>query len=156
MQVYLAGAMEHAPDRGCGWREEMSRFLTGELNHRVFNPCVEELQVLTPEEHRHLHEWKTSDPARFRQAVRKLIEFDIHHLLNHTDYIICLWDQYVLNGGGTHGELTMAYHHRIPVYMVHHLQRPQISSWIIGCTSEMFEDFSLLKDFLKARYGEDV
>ncbi len=153
LRVYLAGAIEKAPDNGCAWREEMGRFLTRELHHTVFNPCLEENHVLTPEEFRHFREWKENNLPRFRQVVHKIIRTDLDTLLHRIDYVVCLWDRYVMAGGGTHGELTMAFWHGIPVYMVSHIPLAEMSSWIIGCTTEIFTDFVQLKGFLRQRYG---
>ncbi|RMF58179.1 MAG: hypothetical protein D6748_09445 [Calditrichaeota bacterium] len=145
--------MEHAPDGGKAWREQLTPFLTQTLKHTVFNPCVEESKILTPEESRYFRRWKSEDLNRFRKTVRKLIEKDLNTLLNEIDYVICYWDQYVLNGGGTHGELTMAYFHNIPVYMVTPFPLDQISSWILGCTTEVFSNFEDLKSFLHQKYS---
>ncbi len=152
MLVYLAGAIEHAPDGGKGWRENITPFLVDSLRHRVFNPCIEENHILTADEFRHFREWKATDLPRFRQTVRKLIDTDLQMLINQIDYVICLWDQYVLNGGGTHGELTLAYYHRIPIYMVSRIPLQKMSSWILGCTTEVFKDFNSLQSFLLRRY----
>lgn len=152
MYVYLAGAMEHAPDLGAAWRKEISEFLTSELGHRVFNPCVEQNHVLTPEEINHFRSWKASNLGRFRATVRKVIEKDLNTLLHEVDYIICLWDEFVANGGGTQGEITMAYFHDIPIYMVSTIPAPGISSWILGCTTELFKDFEGLKKFLRKEF----
>lgn len=152
-RVYLAGAIERAPDAGCHWREEISRFLTDELGHSLFNPCLEENHVLTPYEFKNFRKWKTTDLSRFREVVHKIIDTDLDVLMNRVDYIICLWDRYVLDGGGTHGELTVAYLHKIPVYMVTQIPVESISSWIIGCTTEIFSDFDALKNFLREKFA---
>ncbi len=153
LTVYLAGAIEYAPDNGCAWRKALTDFLHAELGHTVFNPCLEENHVLTPEEFREFRQWKETDLPRFRQTVRKIIHTDLTTLLNRIDYIICLWDEYVLQGAGTHGELTLAFWHHIPVYMVSHIPIPQMSSWIIGCTTELFTNFEDLKRFLRKKYS---
>ena len=153
MHVYLAGAMEHAPDLGAAWRNEISQFLTSELGHRVFNPCVEQTHVLTPEERRFFRTWKGTDLNRFRATVRKVIEKDLNTLLHEIDYIICLWDEFVANGGGTQGEITMAYFNRIPVYMVSTIPMASVSSWILGCTTELFTNFEELKEFLREEFS---
>ncbi len=154
--VYLAGAIENAPDSGRSWREEISLFLEKELNQNVFNPCLEENHVLTPHEFRNFRKWKATDLPRFRKVVHKIIETDLTTLLKRVDYIICLWDQYVLNGGGTHGELTVAYLHQIPVYMVSRIPLGEMSSWVIGCTTEIFSDFDQLKNFLLKKFENQV
>ncbi len=150
--VYLAGAIENAPNGGAGWREEMSVFLTESLHQAVFNPVLEENHVLTPHEFRNFRKWKKSDPEKFRQVVHKIIKTDLDMLINRVDYIICLWDEYVLNGGGTHGELTVAHLHNIPVYMVSEIPTEKMSSWILGCTTQVFSDFEALKAFLMNKY----
>ncbi len=150
--AYLAGAIEKAPDAGRAWRNDISEFLSGELKHAVFNPSIEENHVLTPEEFRNFRQWKTSDLVKFRKTVHKIIQTDLTMLLNQVDYIICLWDEYVLGGGGTHGELTMAYWHNIPVYMVSRIPLAEMSSWVVGCTTEIFFDFAALKSFLRRKF----
>jgi hypothetical protein len=154
--AYLAGAIENAPDGGQKWREEISRFLQQELKHAVFNPCLEEKHLLTPEEFQKFRQWKTTDLLRFRKVVHRIIHNDITMLLQRVDYIICLWDEHVLAGGGTQGELTMAFWQKIPVYMVTKIPLIQISSWIIGCTGEIFQDFDSLKIFLKSRFPRNI
>jgi hypothetical protein len=152
--VYLAGAIEGSPDRGEQWRKEISEFLVQELNHAVFNPCLEENQLLTTEEFLKFRQWKTEDIDRFKQTVHKIIRNDLNTLLQKTDYIICRWDKYVLGGGGTQGELTMAFWHQIPVYLWLDMPLQEVSSWIIGCTTEIFNDDATLKKYLKEKYLE--
>jgi hypothetical protein len=55
-------------------------------------------------------------------------------------------------GGGTYGELTVAYYHNIPVYMVAAKPLSQISGWILGCATEFFESFEELKEFLRENF----
>lgn len=152
MHVYLAGAMEYAPDRGCGWRSDLSIFLREELNQAVFNPCEEEPKVISVEERQHMARWKREDLPKFRAAISKIILYDIKAVLNETDYIIVYWDEHVLKGAGTHGELTVARYHNIPVYMVSDIAPEKMSSWIIGCTTEIFPDFESLKEFLSKKF----
>lgn len=152
MVAYLAGAMEHAPDLGAAWRKDISEFLITELGHQVFNPCIEQIRVLTPEERRFFRLWKNNNLSRFQTTIRKIIQKDLHTILNRADYIICLWDEFVLSGGGTQGELTMAHFHNIPVYMVSEIPASKISSWILGCTTELFANFENLKEFLRKEF----
>jgi len=57
-----------------------------------------------------------------------------------------------MRGGGTHGELTVAYVNKIPVYLVLGVPLQDISGWIIGCATQIFTDFSSLKEFLLQTY----
>ncbi len=154
MLIYLAGAIERAPDLGVGWRRAITPFLKEELGHRVFDPCIEENHVLSVHEFAEFRDWKRTDLKRFRQTMRKLIDTDLNQIAREVDYLICLWDEYVLGGGGTHGELTLAYYNRIPVYMVTEMPQTEMSGWIIGCTTEIFADFDALKAYLRKAYGE--
>jgi len=154
MKAYLAGAIEHAPDRGQAWREAMVAFLQAELGHTYYNPLVEENKYLTPAELATFRTYKESDLPRFQAIVRKLIRGDLQALMNEIDYIICLWDVYAMKGGGTYGELTVAFYRNIPVYMVTTLPVREISGWILGCTTAIYPDFPQLQQALRAKYGQ--
>ena len=153
MQVYLAGAIENAPDRGTGWRQTITPFLTEKLGHRVFDPCIAENHVLTQQELEELPAAKLQDLTRFRQLMRRIIQTDLTMLTTKVDYVIAYWDRYVVRGGGTHGELTMAFHHDIPVYLVTEFKPEEISGWVLGCCREIFFDFSTLHEFLLQAYA---
>ncbi len=151
-RVYLAGAIENAPDGGTIWRHDLARFLEDDLRHDVLDPTVRECHHLSDEERRYFRRWK-SDPAtwpRFQEVVRRIIHRDAELILQDTDYIIAYWDEGVLGGGGTHGELTLAFLHGIPVYLVLGLPRTEVSSWILGCCEEVFDSFETLKSRLRA------
>jgi hypothetical protein len=152
INVYLAGAIEYAPDGGEEWRQKLGDFLINELGHSLFDPTSEEWDLLTDDEKANFRKWKSSDIERFRPVIHRIINHDLNNLMNHTSYVVCYWDKYVTQGGGTHGEMTIAYLHDIPVYMVLGLPQSEVSSWILGCTTEIFPDFESLKKFLKEKY----
>ena len=148
MKVYLAGAIEAAPDGGKAWRKAVTQFLKGELNWEVFDPSQHEQDFLTQVEKDNFRKWKHTDIKRFRPVIKKIIDRDLNQLLNNCDAVICLWDDYVIPGGGTHGELTLAYEHRLPVYLILGMPLEKVSSWIIGCTTEVFPGFAEMKQYL--------
>ncbi|MEI7633729.1 MAG: hypothetical protein WCK47_05560 [bacterium] len=150
-RVYLAGAIEFAPDGGKPWRRDIARFLTHELGLDVFDPCTNEFEILTGEEKTSFREWKSSDRPRFLGVVRRIIDHDLDNLLHHTLFIICYWDRHVTRGAGTAGELTMAHHHGIPIYLVPGMPLAEVSSWAAGCATEIFGSFDDLKQFLRAK-----
>ena len=152
IRAYLSGAMEHAPDGGRAWREDMEAFL-GRLGHAAYNPARDVRKNLSEEEIGHFRGWKASDPARFRAVVRKIIHYDLDILERSSDYVICLWDEWSQRGGGTHGELTAAFRRGIPVFMVTALPLTEISGWIQGCCTEIFPSIEALREFLQRRYG---
>ena len=153
MKAYLSGAIEYAPDGGEEWREEMTSWLKKHLNHTVFNPAIPS-SVLTQEERANFRRWKVDDFFRFRATVRKLIQRDLEAIVKKIDYVICHWERGVLRGGGTHGELTMAYYFGKRIYMVLGMPRGEVSSWILGCTTEVFDSFNQLKKYLAREYGK--
>jgi hypothetical protein len=154
--AYLSGAMEYSPDKGAGWRTEIYDFLVRELNHGVFNPCIEQGKLLSKDELDNMPDWKRNNLPFFRKAINKIIKNDIDTILNKADYLICLWDEYVLNGGGTQGEITTAHCHGIPVYIVSKMSHSQISGWILGCSTEIFPSFNDLKEFLLKKFTDNI
>ena len=148
MRVYLAGAIEAAPDGGKAWRRDLIPFLKQEFDAEVFDPAVNETDLLTAEEKDNFRGWKVTDYKRFSGVIKRIIDRDLDQLINHSDVAICYWDQYVLGGGGTHGEVTVCHEHGIPLYMVLGMPREDVSSWILGCATEVFNSFSELREYL--------
>jgi len=153
MKVYLSGAIEYAPDGGSVWREEITKWLKDRLHHEVFNPAIQST-LLTQEEQVNFRQWKVENYPQFKATVRKLIQRDLEAIINEIDYMICYWEEGVLRGGGTHGELTMAYYLKKRIYTVLGMPREEISSWILGCSSMEFGNFNQLKKYLEQEYGK--
>jgi hypothetical protein len=155
MRAYLAGAIEHAPDGGKEWRKQMTSLLESSIGHQVYDPTSEEVQVLEPEESQNFRKLKSKDLSGFRKIITRILDHDIYTLTQKIDYVVCLWDNYVKDGGGTQGELTLAYYHNIPVYLVTEIPTSEISSWILGCTTEIFDSFQSLETFLVRKYDNN-
>ena len=152
MTAYLSGAMEYSPDQGRGWRQEVSLLLKERLGHEVFNPNEEINQILSDEEELHFREWKENDEEKLKTLMNRIIDRDLRHLTEKSDYVICKWDEYAVKGGGTHGEITVAYYHKIPVFLLSEMPRNRISSWILGCSEKFFFDVESLLLELESRY----
>jgi len=151
LKIYLAGAIEAAPDDGMTWRADLTQFLNTTLGWTVFDPSRHEQDFLTEEEKTNFRMWKSTDIKRFRPVIKKIIDRDLNQLLKKCDAVICLWDEHVIQGGGTHGELTLAYEHQLPVYLVLGMPIKKVSSWIIGCSTEVFSDFGELEQYLSTK-----
>jgi nucleoside 2-deoxyribosyltransferase len=151
-RVYLSGAIEHAQDAGRGWRGTLAEFLTGELGHRVYDPAADEKKNLTDEEQSSFRRWKLEQPARFREVVRKIIAWDLDRIERETDYVIAYWDEASGRGGGTAGEITLAYRQGKPVYLVLGMPRSAASGWVLSAATEVFEDFDELRAYLRAKF----
>ena len=91
---------------------------------------------------------KLNSPENYRLLMRKIIELDLNAVINKSDYLIVNWNENVLMGGGTHGEVTIAYYFKKPIYIVNSIPINKMSSWIFGCADKIFKDFNDLKKFL--------
>ena len=58
----------------------------------------------------------------------------------------------ILIGGGTHGEVTLAYYNRKPIYLVNQLPIKDLSGWIMACATGIVNDFSSPKTLLYNKY----
>jgi hypothetical protein len=152
MRVYLSGGIEYSPDKGRKWRADLAPLLR-DLGHEFYDPAEDERKTLDEDEIGQFRQWKTTDLPRFQRAVRKIVHFDIDRLEDRTDYIICYWDESATKGAGTHGELTVAFRRGIPVYLVLGMPVEKVSGWILGCATDVFQDFDSLKTFLREKYA---
>ncbi len=152
MIAYLSGAMEYAVDEGSGWRIDMSNWLSDHLGHKVIDPVEESRLLMIKEDSVDYRSWKESDTERYRQFVRQCVDRDIKAVTEEVDYIICLWNTDVFKGAGTHGEVTLAFQHNVPVYLVNQIPLTDLSSWIMACYSEIFNNFEDLKAFLLEKF----
>ena len=62
------------------------------------------------------------------------------------------WEKSVFRGGGTHGEITMAYHFKKPIYLINQVPIDDLSSWIYSCSTEVFNSFGDLKSYMIKKY----
>lgn len=151
MLTYLAGSIEFSHDLGKSWRKELRTFLEATLGHQVYDPAEDEKKNLSEEESANFRVWKSKDFGRFRNVVRKIIDFDLDLIENRVDYVICFWTRQSAMGGGTAAELTLAYRRKIPVYLVTEVPYEAMSGWVLSCAEEVFQDFDSLKAFLLSR-----
>ena len=152
MVAYLSGPIENASDSGENWRNEITEWLDIELKHQVFNPVIETKSITKGMDEDNFRAMKSSNPMEYKRIIRKIIQIDLEALVKDSDYLIVNWDKSVFKGGGTHGEVTMAYWYKKPVYMVNSLPLEHVSSWIYSCTDQIFRDFEELKIKLKQIY----
>lgn len=156
MIAYLSGAMENAKNEGSGWRNEITIWLKDNLNHSVIDPVFETAKLVTKTESQNYRDWKSSDPDKFKKFVRLVIDNDLNLVVNKADYLICLWNNEVLTGGGTHGEVTMAYYRSKPIYLINQLSNLELSGWIMSCATEIFTELKSMQKKLLDVYGEKI
>jgi len=155
MLFYLAGSIEYSPDLGKGWRAEITPLLRS-LGHNVYDPAEDEVKDLTEIEMREFRSWKNSDLPRFPGAIRMIIAYDLDLIEQHCDGIICYWGRNAGRGAGTQGELTFAHRLGIPVYLICGMPVAEISGWLLGCATEVFENFEGFREFVSARLASTI
>jgi hypothetical protein len=152
MRAYLSGGMEYADGEGVNWRKEMQDWLQTKVKHSVFNPNVES-DIFFADRYPNIdfREIKKTNTELYQEIVRHLVDIDCKEIADHSDYVICYWDEGAVKGAGTKGELTMARYFNKPVYLVTSFQLYDIPGWVLGCTSNIFKTFEELKQFLSNR-----
>ena len=144
--------MEYAKNDGADWREEITLWLIKNLNHSVIDPVVESKKLIKNYKETEFRSWKQTDPKKYIDIIRIAIKKDLDAVVNKADYIICLWDENVFKGAGTHSEVTFAYYHNKPIYLVNKLPINDLSGWVMSCATEIVNDFESLKVLLKNKY----
>ena len=152
MKAYLSGPIENAENDGASWRQDMTLWLKDNLNHEVFNPVLETKNIIGHINPSIFRSMKKTDPIEYKNIIREIIKLDLEALINDSDYLIVKWDKSVLKGGGTHGEVTMAYWIKKPIFIVNSLPIDDMSSWIFSCSDFIFNDFKNLKKKLTQLY----
>ena len=152
MKAYLSGPIENAENDGASWRQDMTLWLKDNLNHEVFNPVLETKSIIGNLNSGNFRAMKKTDPIKYKNIIREIIKLDLEAVINDSDYLIVKWDKSVLKGGGTHGEVTMAYWIKKPVFIVNSIPIDDMSSWIFSCSDFIFNDFKSLKKKLTQLY----
>ena len=152
MKAYLSGPIENAENDGASWRHDMTLWLKNNLNHKVFNPVIETKSIIGNLNSSNFRAMKKTDPIKYKNIIREIIKLDLEAVINDSDYLIVKWDKSVLKGGGTHGEVTMAYWIKKPVFIVNSIPIDDMSSWIFSCSDFIFNDFKSLKKKLTQLY----
>jgi len=153
MKAYLSGPIENAENDGASWRQNITLWLKDNLKHEVFNPVIETQSIIEHHNNKNFRSMKKTDPIKYKKIIREIIKLDLNAVINDSDYLIVKWDTSVLKGGGTHGEITMAYWIKKPIFIVNSIPIDDMSSWIFSCSDFIFDDFTDLKKKLMQLYS---
>ena len=152
MIAYLSGPIENAENDGANWRESITPWLKDEIKHDVFNPVLATRKIISNLTNTQFREMKDTNPTKYKNLIRQIIDIDIKAVVEETDYLIVNWNKSVFRGGGTHGEITLAYYLKKPIYLVNHVPLDDLSSWISSCATEVFDSFDDMKIHLLSEY----
>jgi len=150
--AYLSGGMENAQNDGAGWRSNMTNWLKVNLGHDTIDPVIESKKLVIAQGAEEYKDWKTTNHGKYKEFIRLLINQDLRAVIGKADYLIVLWDESILYGGGTHGEVTMAYWVDRPIFLVNKLPKEKLSGWISSCSSATFDSFDELKKALLTEF----
>lgn len=146
--------MEFAENYGADWRTEMETWLKKRLNHTSFNPVkASEAFLKSRYPGIDFRYSKLNDFGTHKEIAGEIVRLDSGEIILHSDYVICYYDESAQRGAGTKGELTVAALFAKPVYFVRGMPVSQIPSWVIGCATELFDDFGQLRHFLEKKYS---
>ncbi len=67
------------------WRHQLRTFLEETLEYQVYDPAEDQKKKLNDEEAVNFRFWKTTDFERYRQTVRKIIDFDLDLIEQRAD-----------------------------------------------------------------------
>ena len=152
MIAYLSGPIENAENDGADWRKLLTPWLEDTLNHKVFNPVKATRSITAGLTNNEFRNMKRTNTKKYKKLIREIIDIDIEAVVNNSDYLIVNWDKSVFRGGGTHGEITLAYFLQKPIYLVNHVPFEDLSSWIFSCSTEVFDSFEDLKTYLTKKF----
>ena len=152
MIAYLSGPIENAANNGADWRELITLWLKDEIEHDVFNPVLATRKIISNLTNSQFREMKETSPKKYKNLIRQIIDIDIKAVVEESDYLIVNWNKSVFKGGGTHGEITLAYYLKKPIYLVNHVPLDDLSSWIFSCATEVFDSFDDMKIHLLSTY----
>tara|TARA_B110000003_G_scaffold119561_1_gene121999 strand:- start:179 stop:640 length:462 start_codon:yes stop_codon:yes gene_type:complete len=152
MIAYLSGPIENAANDGTDWRELITPWLKDEIEHDVFNPVLATRKIISNLTNSQFREMKKTSPKKYKNLIRQIIDIDIKAVVGESDYLIVNWNKSVFKGGGTHGEITLAYYFKKPIYLVNQVPLDDLSSWIFSCATEVFDSFDDMKIHLLSTY----
>lgn len=152
MIAYLSGPIENAANDGADWRELITPWLKDEIKHDVFNPVLATRKIISNLTNSQFREMKEISPKKYKNLIRQIIDIDIKAVVEESDYLIVNWNRSVFKGGGTHGEITLAYYLKKPIYLVNQVHLDDLSSWIFSCATEVFDSFDDMKIHLSSTY----
>ncbi len=152
--IYLAGAIEHAPDDGRNWRRSVQTFLE-EKGFKVINPVTDEIKALQASDvPKDWTSFKKTDIPQYQRIMKQIITFDMDVVRTKASAIIVKWNTYTQMGAGTMAELTDAFLQNIPIIMIHDIPLVDIPGWIIGTVDKFYPTIKHFKDDFDAIFDK--
>jgi nucleoside 2-deoxyribosyltransferase len=149
-RVYLAGAMDRVPDRGCTWRDSITPFLHA-LGVEVFNPSSKPSNIGLEDQDSHKIKSKLKEKENYDElsSMMKSIRSVDLRLVDISDFLIVNLDLTV-HPCGTLEEIFWANRQKKPI-LVHMVQgKKHTPDWLFGTIPHqmIFSTWDEIKSYL--------
>lgn len=149
-RVYLAGAMDRVEDRGSGWRNNITPFLTN-LGVIVFNPIIKPTNIGLEDNDTHQIKTKLKKMGRYDEltSIMKTIRSVDLRLVDISDFLIVNLDLDI-HPCGTYEEIFWANRQKKPI-IVHMTQgKDHAPDWLFGTIPHqmIFSSWESIKEYL--------
>lgn len=149
-RVYLAGAMDRAPDRGNGWRDNITPFLE-DLGVVVFNPIKKPTILGQEDEATHKLKLKLKSEENYTElsSLMKTIRSVDLRLVDISDFLIVNLDLDI-HPCGTYEEIFWANRQKKPI-IIHMVQgKRNAPDWLFGTIPHqmIFSSWVSIKEYL--------
>lgn len=131
-RVYLAGAMDRVPDRGAGWRAEITPFLK-EMGVVVFNPLNKPTEMGKEDNETHLAKCRLKEAGRYGELseLMKTIRATDLRLVDISDFLVVNLDINT-HPCGTLEEIFLANRSKKPVVVHIEQGKKHAPDWLFG------------------------
>ena len=149
-RAYLAGAMDRVPDRGAGWRAEITPFLKG-MGAVVFNPLNKPTEMGKEDEGTHFLKCSMKEKGQYDELseLMKTIRAVDLRLVDISDFLVVNLDINT-HPCGTLEEIFLANRSKKPVVV--HIEQGKESApdWLFGTLPHemFFSSWEEVKDYL--------
>ena len=157
-RVYLAGAMDRVPDRGNGWRDDITPFLEL-LGVVVFNPIKKPTIIGKEDAETHMLKTQLKDSQNYNElsTIMKTIRSIDLRLVDISDFIIVNLDLDV-HPCGTYEEIFLANRSKKPVIV--HMEQGKHNSpdWLFGTIPHemIFSTWYEIKEYIQHIHTSDT
>lgn len=149
-RVYLAGAMDRVPDRGAGWRFQITPFLK-EMGSIVLNPLNKPTEVGAEDESVHLHKLTLKENEKYDElsSVMKTIRATDLRLVDISDFLVVNLD-IGTHPCGTLEEIFLANRSKKPIVIHVEQGKKNAPDWLFGTIphSMIFSSWDEVKHYL--------
>ncbi len=152
MKFYLSGGMEYKKNLGSNWRDWITKELE-DRRHDAINPIKLEVQREKTKHHLPFQEYltllkKEGKLDEVRELVRKNLFRKDMYAIQEADATIVYYDGSVQKGAGTLSESWESFREGRPIYLVSSFEVKDIPTWLVGETTQIFDDFEDLLEYV--------